>query len=121
VKVVYLPYQEGTEEFVLNAYLSQEDGVVSINDSKLTMPVIVNVTPFDLTMLKKLGNIVYKWVNEFRTSRGPSDAALDRFGFRVQRIVKSAKKSGMDILVIYDPLENIDLIRDELKRWVRIK
>lgn len=85
------------------------------------MPMIVNVTPEDLVDLKQLGHSVYKWVHEFRTMRDPTEAALDRFGFRIQRIVSTAKKHGMDIMVIYDPKENIDLIRDELKRWIRTK
>ena len=83
------------------------------------MPIIVNVTPEDIEDLKQLGVSVYKWVTEFRPVRNPTEAALDRFGFRIQQIVKAAKKSDMDILVIYDAEENIDLIRDELKRWIR--
>jgi len=103
----------------LKAYLNHSDGSVVIGESVLAMPIIVNVTPEDIEDLKQLGVSVYKWVTEFRTVRNPTEAALDRFGFRIQRIVKAAKKSDMDILVIYDAEENIDLIRDELKRWIR--
>ena len=119
MNVVYLAYSKGIEKEILKAYLNHSDGSIVIGESVLAMPIIVNVTPEDIEDLKQLGVSVYKWVTEFRTVRNPTEAALDRFGFRIQRIAKAAKKSDMDILVIYDAEENIDLIRDELKRWIR--
>lgn len=120
MKVVYLEYSENVENEVLQAYINKKVAEVSIGDTKLNMPMVLNVTIFKMDRLKKyLSHAVYKWLREFRTARNPTEAAMDKFGYRVQRIVKNAKVYQMDLLVIHDKDENIDLIRDEIKQWIR--
>lgn len=125
MQVIYLPYDEKVENEILQAWIDKEGVVIKLRQYKLAMPMIINVTMYSMEALKVLGKAVYKWVNEFRTVRNPSEAALDRFGFRMQRIVKAAKTSDMDIVVVYDPVKSeeglINLVRDELKRWARVK
>lgn len=120
MQVAYVAKDEHTEVSILDAFLNKDGAIVTIGESKLTLPMVINVSPENMEGLREvLGKGLYKWVTEFRTARQPTEAALDRFGFRIRRIVKMARMSGSDLIVVYDPRENLDLIRDEIKLWIR--
>lgn len=122
MKVIYVPYSDTIERDVLLAFKNRsEDMKITLGTSEVTMPMVVNITIYALERFAILGKSVYKWINEHRTLHNPSDAALDRLSFRIKRVVRAAQKVGMDMVVIYDQNENYDLIRDELKRWVKTK
>lgn len=124
MKVVYLERTVGLVDNLLGLYkAAQERGESNIvlNGQKLAMPIILNVTPFPLKELGVLGRAFYKWVKEFRTVRNPSEAAIDRFSYRIKGVVRAAKNTGLDIIVLREPGENIDMIRDELKLCIRTK
>lgn len=122
MQVVYVPYQEDIESVLLDAFKNRKESEVRIGTSTVVMPLILNFSYKDLPNIKKvLGNSFYRWITELRTLRTPSEAALDRFSYKIQRIVKHSKRTGSDIVVIFNAEESIDILRDELKIWIRTK
>lgn len=122
MNVVYVTKSEGIEKQIVEAFKNRKDSVVKVGTSELVMPIILNFSLSNFRILKRvLGSGLYRWITDLRTVKTPTEAAIDRFSFKIKRIVKNCKNTGSDIVVVFEENENIDLLRDELKLWIRTK
>lgn len=120
MQVVYVANEDNLEATLLDAYLNREESQITIGKTKMVMPVIVNVSLTDFKALREiLGVSFYRYVGDLRKVKTPTQVAIDMFTMKIKRMVQIAKTSDVDLLVIYESTENIDIVRDELKKWIR--
>lgn len=119
MKVAYLPFDNGTEDQILLAFVRKNGEEITIGDTDLTLPTIVNVSGYKMP---RLSTVLLRSYREFFELAGlegkASEAAKSRFVFRVNRVVESCIGNGTDILVVFDKNENQQLLRDTLKKSV---